>query len=726
MICGIVTFYKIICIIVFTMALPAKRILISDLCETLDAYMSKAQVEGVYQAYILAATAHDGQYRQSGEAYVFHPINVAMILADLELDYHCIVAAMLHDCIEDTTLTKEDIVQSFGEEVAHIVNGVSKLTGLEFHSNIEEQAQNFRKLFLAMATDMRVIMIKLADRLHNMRTLQSMRREKQRRIAKETAEIHAPIARRLGLNNINKELEGLCFEYIHPYRYQVLKHSINKRYGNLKHIIEKIQDEIRVRLIQEGLKGVETSGRKKTSSSIYKKMKNDHLKFSEVFDMYAFRVIVDDVAQCYQALGIIHNLYKPVPGKFKDYIALPKTNGYQSLHTVLFGPNKIYIEVQIRTKAMHFISEYGIAAHWHYKSESMNSSELANNWIDSLLDIQKHSDTSIEFLEGAKVDLFPSEVFIFTPEGQIIQLPYKSTVLDFAYAIHTNVGNKAFKAKVNQINTAFDTELKSGQTIEIITDKNAKPHPSWLKIVVTAKAKASIKENLQKESATELIRLGKHLLTNALAYQGDGSSISEEKWQIGLKNLKCNSKKDLYMKIALSEVLVSFALNKIQNKKDDKLNNRIIVKSTQDNLINCANCCYPIPGDQVDGILTSSKGLVLHRLDCGNLIHAKQKNEQWLKVDWQADKNEEFKVLIRVQIENRRGMLASIVSAISKTNVDIEHLEAEENDVSMRALKLLIRVSGLLQLDEVMYGIKSLEFVHSVVRVSDKKRLNLS
>lgn len=708
------------------MALPEKRILISDLCETLDTYMPKTQVEGVYQAYMLAATAHDGQYRQSGEAYVFHPINVAMILADLELDYHCIVAAMLHDCIEDTRLTRKDIVQSFGEEVAHIVDGVSKLTGLEFHSNIEEQAQNFRKLFLAMATDMRVIMIKLADRLHNMRTLQSMRREKQRRIAKETAEIHAPIARRLGLNSINKELEALCFEYLHPYRYQVLKRGINKRYGNLKSIIEKIQDEIRIRLGQEGLKDVETSGRRKTSSSIYKKMKNDYLKFSEVFDMYAFRVIVDDVPQCYQALGIIHNLYKPVPGKFKDYIALPKINGYQSLHTVLFGPNKIYIEVQVRTKEMHFISEYGIAAHWHYKSKTVNSSELANNWIGSLLDIQKNSGTSIEFLEGTKADLFLSEVFVFTPKGQIIQLPYKSTVLDFAYAIHTNVGNKAFKAKVNQINTAFDTELKSGQTIEIMTDKNAKPHPSWLKIVITAKAKSSIKDNLQKKSVTELMRLGEHLLTNALAYQGDGSAISEEKWQTGLKNLKCDSKEDLYMKIALSEILVSFALNKIQDKKDDKLNNRVVIKSTKDNSINCAHCCYPIPGDQVAGILTNSKGLVLHQSDCGNLIHAKQKNEQWLKVDWQADKNEEFEVLIRVQIENRRGMLASIVSAISEANVDIEHLEAEENNGSMRALKLLIRVSGLLQLDEVMYGIKSLELVHSVARVSDKKRLNLS
>jgi GTP pyrophosphokinase len=703
------------------MSSPEKRILISDLCKVLDTYMSKAQVEGVYQAYVLAAVAHDGQYRRTGEAYVFHPVNVAMILAKLKLDYHCIVAALLHDCIEDTTLTREDIVRGFNEEVAHIVDGVSKLTGLEFRSNIEQQAQNFRKLFLAMTTDMRVIMIKLADRLHNMRTLQPMKRDKQLKIAKETTEIHAPIARRLGLNSINKELEELCFEYTHPYRYQVLNREINKRYGNLKAIIEKIQDEIKFRLGQEGLANIKASGRRKTASSIYKKMKNSHLKFSEVLDMYAFRVVVDDMTQCYQALGIIHNLYKPVPGRFKDYIALPKTNGYQSLHTVLFGPSKVYIEVQIRTKEMHFISEYGIAAHWHYKSESVDTSALAGNWVGSLLDIQKNSGTSVEFLEGAKVDLFPSEVFVFTPKGQIIQLPYKSTVLDFAYAIHTNVGDRTLKAKIDQTNVGLDTELKSGQTIEIITDENAKPYPSWLKIVATTKAKTSIKDNLQEESSSKLIRLGEHLLTNALNYQGDGKPISEEKWQTCLQNLKCNSKQDLYMKIALSEILVSFVLNKIQGKEGDELNNRVRIKSTKDNSISCARCCYPIPGDKVAGILTSSKGLVLHRFDCGNLLRAKQKDEQWLEVDWQADDDEEFEVLICIQNENRRGMLASIANAIAKVNINIENLEIEENDDTMKALKLLISVSGLSQLDEAMCAIKSLEFVYSVSRVSNKK-----
>ena len=699
------------------MSLFKKRILISDLCRELEAYMPTDQVENVYQAYIVAATAHDGQYRRSGEAYVFHPISVAMILAELKLDHHCIVAALLHDCIEDTSLTQEEIVQDFGEEVAHIVQGVSKLTGLEFHSNIDKQAQNFRKLFLAMTTDMRVMMIKLADRLHNMRTLKAMSRDKQIRIAKETAEIHAPIARRLGLNSIRVELDNLCFEITHPYRYKVLIHQIKKQCGNRKKIIKHIQKEIEARLEQEGLSKVTIEGRRKQPCSIYKKMRVKKLKFSQVLDMYAFRVVVDDVAQCYQALGIIHNLYKPLPGKFKDYVALPKSNGYQSLHTVLFGPNKIFIEVQIRSEDMHFISEYGIAAHWHYKSSNKNSSELANNWLGSLLDIQKNSGTSIEFLEETKTDLFPSEVFVFTPKGEIIQLPYKSTVLDFAYAIHTSIGNRTLKAKVDQVSVPISSELRSGQTIEIITHKKAKPHPSWLQIAVTVRAKSSIKAILKEESASELIQLGEYLLTNALHYQGDEQLIDEEKWRLCLRDLKCASKEDLYMKIGLSEILVSIALNKLQSGNDNDLIKSISIGHTQGKSISFARCCYPIPGDKVAGILTSAKGLVMHRFDCGNLIHAKQKNEQWLEIDWQADDSEEFEALIRVQVENRRGMLASIANVIAKIDINIEHLEVEERDHSMKALNLVIGVVNTDQLDEAMYEIKSLEFVQQVERI---------
>ncbi|MBE8189954.1 MAG: bifunctional (p)ppGpp synthetase/guanosine-3',5'-bis(diphosphate) 3'-pyrophosphohydrolase [Candidatus Thioglobus sp.] len=698
------------------MNLFSKRILISDLCKVLDGYMPKKQVGQIYHAYIVAATAHDGQFRRSGEAYVFHPINVAMILAELKLDCYCITAALLHDCIEDTSLTQEDIVKDFGEEVAHIVQGVSKLTGLEFHSNLDKQAQNFRKLFLAMSTDMRVMMIKLADRLHNMRTLKSMDRDKQLAIAKETTEIHAPIARRLGLNNIRIELDDLCFEILYPFRHKVLMRQINKRYGNCKKIIKHIQAEIKNRFKQEGLQQVKIIGRRKQPVSIYNKMKIKQLKFSQVLDVYAFRVVVNDVSACYQALGIIHNLYKPLPGKFKDYVALPKSNGYQSLHTVLFGANNIFIEVQIRSEDMDFISEYGIAAHWHYKSDDSNPKELANNWLGSLLEIQQNSGTSLEFLEETKTDLFASEVFVFTPQGEIIQLPFGATVLDFAYAIHTNVGNRTLKAKIDKLDCQLATELKSGQTIEIITDKKAKPHPSWLQITVTAKAKSSIKAKLKEESGDELIQLGEYLLNNALDYSGCGN-ISKDKWQGCLSDLKCDSKEDLYMKIGLSEVLVSLVLNKLISKDGSRAIKSINIKQTKGKAISVAHCCYPLPGDKVAGILTTTKGLVIHRFDCGNLIHAKQKHEQWLGINWEADEGEEFEVLIKVEADNRRGILASIANTIAKIGINIEHLAVDEKDNSKKVLNLVIVVADISKLDEVLYAISGLEFIHSVKRV---------
>ncbi|ALE51787.1 (p)ppGpp synthetase [Candidatus Thioglobus autotrophicus] len=694
------------------------RILISDLCEVLELYMPKSQVEGVYQAYVVAATAHDGQYRKSGEAYVFHPLSVAMILAELQLDYYCIVAALLHDCIEDTSVTYEEIKYDFGYEIAHIVEGVSKLTGLEFHTTVDKQAQNFRKLFLAMSDDMRVMVIKLADRLHNMRTLGSMRRDKQLRIAKETVEIHAPIARRLGLNSIRVELDNLCFAIIHPFRHKVLVSQIKKQCGNRAKVIKHIQEQLNNRLVQEGLPEVEIGGRRKQPCSIYKKMKNKQLKFTQVLDMYAFRVIVKDVAQCYQALGIIHNLYKPLPGKFKDYVALPKSNGYQSLHTILFGPNKIFIEVQIRSEDMHFVSEYGIAAHWHYKSDSDNDSELANNWLGSLLDIQQNSGTSVEFLEETKNDLFPSEVFVFTPGGDIMQLPYRSTVLDFAYMVHTNIGHKTIKAKIDQVSAPISARLHSGQTVEVITDEQAKPHPSWLQMAVTAKAKSAIKAYLKSQSASELIQLGEYLLSNALDYLTiDMVSISAEKWQTCLDELGCNSLEELHLGIGLSEILVSVVLNKLQYDNDKYAVQNIRISSTRDKAISFAHCCYPIPGDKVSGILTTSKGLVMHRSDCANLVRLKSKQAQWLSIDWQSDESESFDVKVAVDVDNQRGTLASIANMISKLESNIEHIEVQEKDNSIKSLDLVISVVDSKHLYEITQSLKTLKFIQSVRRI---------
>jgi len=694
------------------------RILISDLCEVLELYMSKSQVEGVYQAYVVAATAHDGQYRKSGEAYVFHPLSVAMILAELQLDYYCIVAALLHDCIEDTSVTYEEINYDFGYEIAHIVEGVSKLTGLEFHTTVDKQAQNFRKLFLAMSDDMRVMVIKLADRLHNMRTLDSMRRDKQLRIAKETVEIHAPIARRLGLNSIRVELDNLCFAIIHPFRHKVLASQIKKQCGNRTKVIKHIQEQLDNRLVQEELPGVEISGRQKQPCSIYKKMKNKRLKFNQVLDMYAFRVIVKDVAQCYQALGVIHNLYKPLPGKFKDYVALPKSNGYQSLHTILFGPNKIFIEVQIRSEDMHFVSEYGIAAHWHYKSDSDNDSELASNWLGSLLDIQQNSGTSVEFLEETKNDLFPSEVFVFTPEGDIMQLPYRATVLDFAYMVHTNIGNKTVKAKIDQVSAPISTRLRSGQTVEIVTDEHAKPHPSWLQMSVTAKAKAAIKIYLKTQSASELIQLGEYLLSNALDYLTvDVESISTKKWQTCLNELACDSLEDMHLKIGLSEILVSVVLNKLQYDDDQYSAQSVRISSTRDKAISFAHCCYPIPGDKVSGILTTTKGLVMHRSDCTNLVRLKSKQAQWMAVDWQPERGESFDVKITVDVDNQRGTLASIANMVSKLESNIEHIEVQEKDNSIKSLDLVISVTSSHHLYEITQALETLKFIQEVRRI---------
>jgi len=698
------------------MKLFEKRILISDLCNVLDSYMPNNEVEIVYQAYMVAASAHDGQYRKSGEAYVFHPINVAMILAELQLDYACIVAALLHDCIEDTTLTQDEISKDFGNDVANIVEGVSKITGLKFNSVTDKQAQNFRKLILAMTSDMRVMVIKLADRLHNMRTLDSMPKEKQLRIAKETYEIHAPLSRRLGLNSIRTELDNLCFKYIHPFKYKVITNKIRRQKGSKRKLIKHIEKSIKKRFINDGLSNIEVSGRRKQPSSIYNKMKLKGLKFSQVLDMFAFRVIVKDVSQCYQALGIVHNLYKPLPGKFKDYIALPKSNGYQSLHTVLFGPDKVLIEVQVRSIDMHFISEYGIAAHWHYKNQKGDTPELAANWLGSLLDIQKKSGTSVDFLEQTKTDLFPSEVFVFTPKGEIIQLPYKSTVVDFAYAVHTSVGNHTVKAKVDQSNVPLSTEIRSGQTIEIITSKKAKPHSSWLQTVVTAKAKSSIKAQLKKDSASELMQLGDYLLNNALSYQGvDENKITKDVWRKCLVDLKCGSKSELYMKIGLSEILISVVLNKLQSG-DKKIVEKIHINKTRGKAISFAHCCYPIPGDRVAAILTTSKGLVVHRFECKNLQRDKGKNAQWLEVDWNADSSEEFETTVIIKVDNRRGALASIANVVANMGINIENLDIEEQNNSMKSLNFVVTVSNIIKLDKVFLELQKFDFVRSVER----------
>ncbi len=693
-----------------------KKPQIEDLTSVLKDYLTDNEIVLVENAYKLAERAHAGQFRKSGESYIHHPLSVALILAELKLDYYCIVAAILHDCIEDTSVTKKEVEQEFGTQVAHIVEGVSKLTNLEFTSSSQKQAKNFQKLVFAMSKDMRVMIIKLADRLHNMRTLESMSDEKKIQKAKETSEIHAPIARRLGLHSIRVELDDLCFQTLHPRRYLILKRKIKKQYGNQKKAIALIQNEIENRLKLEGINSV-VEGRQKQPFSVYKKMKNKSLKFSEVLDMHAFRVVVDNTSACYEALGHLHSLYKPLPLKFKDYIAAPKPNGYQSIHTVLLGPRKMFIEVQIRSQEMHFISEYGIAAHWHYKSTDKPSEKLAQNWLGSLLDIQQNSDSSIDFLESTKADLFPDEVFVFTPAGKIIQLPQRATVLDFSYAVHTNVGKKTQKATINGNEADLTTELKSGQTVEIITSRLVKPKPNWLDMVITSKAKTAIKAQLRENSKTELSKLGKHLISDALNYQKINiNDISKEKWKECLKELHCSNFQDLYIKVGLSEIFVAVVVNKLLKDISKETINTITINKTQGMAINFARCCYPIPGDEVTGVLTIAKGMVMHRSNCANLTHIKEKNEQWMEIDWKSDDNEVFEVSISCLVENRSGTLATIANILANLGVNIENIEQRNKPNSKALIDMVIVVANIIQLNSILDKLKGVPHIVSASR----------
>jgi len=690
---------------------------ISYLCSVLEEYLSKEEIDLVKEAHRIAEKAHSGQYRKSGEPYINHPLSVALILAELKLDYFCIVAAILHDCIEDTSVTKDDVKNRFGDQVAHIVEGVSKLTNLEFTSSTQKQAQNFQKLILAMSKDMRVMIIKLADRLHNMRTIDSMSEEKRILKAKETSELHAPIARRLGLHSIGVELDDLCFKTLHPRKHVVIERKIKKQYGNQKKTINLIKTEIENRLKFEQINAT-VEGRQKMPSSIYNKMKVKSRKFSEVLDMHAFRVIVENTNFCYQALGHIHSLYKPIPLKFKDYISAPKPNGYQSLHTILIGPRNMFIEVQIRSQEMDFISEYGIAAHWHYKNTGKPTTKLARNWIGSLLDIQQNTDTSIDFLESTKSDLFSDEVFVFTPAGKIIQLPLRATVLDFAYAVHTNIGKKAQKATINGNEAELSTRLKSGQTVEILTGRFVKPKPGWLDFVVTSKAKTAIKAHLKDNSKTELARLGKLLISDALKFQKIKiNDVPIDKWNKCFKELNCLDFQDLYIKVGLSEIFVAVVVNKLLQDINNETKNTLSIGQTKGMAINFAHCCYPIPGDEVTGVLTSIRGLVLHRSNCTQLDHIKEKNSQWMEVDWQSDNNEQFEVGISCLVENRSGRLAAIANTLANLGVNIENIEQQRRPDSTRLFHIVVVVKNIIELNNVLDKLNNLPHLISAGRL---------
>ncbi len=701
----------------------------------LDEYLEQDQVTEIYQAYLFSAEAHEGQHRVSGEAYIFHPLSVAQILTEMRMDHRSIIAALLHDVIEDTEHGIDTIKKKFGEEVATLVDGVSKLTHIKFESKAEAQAENFRKMMLAMVEDIRVILIKLADRLHNMRTLGVMRPDKRRRIALETLEIYAPIANRLGMNQMRLELEDLGFKAMYPMRSRILKENVRKARGNRKELINKLEQSIHTRLDELKLPG-EIIGRQKHLYSIYKKMHDKKLSFSEVMDVYAIRIIVDSVDMCYRMLGAIHNLFTPVPGKFKDYIAIPKANGYQSLHTVLYTQYGVAIEVQIRTEDMNRVAEAGIAAHWLYKSgfevTGNNAQVRAREWLRGVLEIQQHAGNSMEFLENVKIDLFPDEVYVFTPSGDILVLPRGATAIDFAYAVHTDVGNQCVAVKINRRLMPLRTELYNGQTIEVITAPGAQANPSWLEFVKTAKARTNIRALLKNLQFDESVELGRRLLNRNLeAFGSSLEKISDSAIANALKEFNFQNFNDLCAEVGIGNhipMMVARALvgsgEALENADKKKGASKrqasgrpLAIQGTEGAVVSFAKCCLPIPGDNIIGFISAGRGIVVHSQACKNLSDFKSKPEKWIDVEWEPDLERDFSTYIRLMVRNQRGVLATIAAIISDLKSNILNVDIEERDGIHSSMTLTVEVKDRKHLARIMRRLKAIGMVDRIHRI---------
>lgn len=704
--------------------------LVRRLCSTLSGYLDKDQVDACVRAYEFGAKAHSGQFRKSGEAYICHPVAVAISLAEIRMDANCIVAAILHDVIEDTGVSKQELAKAFNPEVAELVDAVTKLTKIDSKSHAETQAENVRKMFLAMGKDLRVIMVKLADRLHNMQTLGAMPAEAKRRIARETLDIYAPIANRLGMNNIRHKLELLSFQAMYPRRYNILDNALKKARGNRRKIIDVIESTLKNRISQASLV-CEVSGREKNLYSIYQKMLHKKVSLNDVFDVYAFRIFCDSVDDCYRILGIVHNLYKPIPGKFKDYIALPKANGYQSLHTILIGPFGFPIEIQIRTHEMHRMAESGIAAHWLYKSDDDKNDKFqdrANEWLRDLLEIQQTAGDSLEFIDNLKIDLFPQEVFVFTPKGEIIKMPRGASIIDFAYAVHTDIGNACVSARVDRKLVPLQTQLENGVTVEVITAIWARPNPLWLNYVTTAKARSGIRNYLKNFKQQEAISLGRRLLDKefqAMHLQLD--AIDQSKIKALLKISGKKTLDELLEDIGLGNKMPFLIAKQLTQddihaaiRLDDKEQNQrapLVIKGTEGMVITLAKCCRPIPGDSIIGFFNPGKGIVVHHHDCRNSNDVRKKQTSWLDVEWSQDTTGEFPAELRLEILNQRGSLATVATTISENNSNIENVTVIEQDSRVSVDLITISVKDRVHLAQIMRKLKDLPIVIKITRV---------
>lgn len=702
---------------------------IDEFAGRLKSYLNPEQVNLVRRAYYYAEQAHDGQTRRSGDPYIIHPLEVASILADMHMDHQSLMAAMLHDVIEDTGIEKQDIAGQFGDVIADLVDGVSKLTHMNFENKTLAQAENFQKMALAMAKDIRVILVKLSDRLHNMRTLGVLRPDKRRRIAKETLDIYVPIANRLGMHTLRIELEDLGFFAMYPMRARLIRQAVRNARGNRKDLVSQVQQAIAARLEEEGLKG-RVVGREKHLYSIYSKMKNQSKSFDDIMDMFAFRIIVDKVDSCYRALGIVHNFYKPIPGRFKDYIAIPKANGYQSLHTTLFGMHGVPIEIQIRTQEMEDMANNGIAAHWLYKSgeEALSGSHArTRQWLKGVLELQKNAGDSLEFIENVKIDLFPDEVYVFTPKGHIFELPKGATAVDYAYAVHTDVGNTCVACRINKRLASLSQPLQSGQTVEVVTAPGARPNAAWLNFVVTGKARSNIRHFLKHQRRNESIALGRRLLSKALvSFDSSLEQISEEVIRQQLSVFDLDDLDGLLEDIGLGNRM-AYIVAKIlvepgslpENKSQLDLSNSekpLSIRGSEGMVISFGKCCYPIPGDPVVGHVSSGRGIVIHTDTCPNVSEIRYNPEKVLEVEWDKDVSGEFTVELSVELEHHRGMIASLATAITAVEGNIEKISMVEQDSRCSIVQLLLSVRDRVHLAKIIKRLRVIKGVHSIIR----------
>jgi RelA/SpoT family (p)ppGpp synthetase len=689
-------------------------------------YLKPKDVARLAEAYRFSEAAHAGQTRQSGDPYISHPLAVAEILADWHLDGQTLMAALLHDVTEDTSVTKDEISDTFGRPVAELVDGVSKLDKIEFQSAEDAQAENFRKMLLAMARDVRVMLIKLADRLHNMRTLGAVPPAKRRRVARETMEIYAPIANRLGLNTLYHELQELAFTHLYPTRYKVLAKATKAARGNRREMIGRTLEATKKKLADSGIQAT-VFGREKHVYSTYRKMIEKHLSFSEVHDIFGLRVIVADVPACYLALGALHALYKPIPGKFKDYIAIPKANGYQSIHTDLIGPYGVPVEVQVRTEQMHRLAESGVASHWMYKDDADKLSELqkqTHRWLQSLLEIQHQSGDPQEFLEHVKVDLFPDEVYVFTPKGKILSLPRGATAVDFAYAVHTDIGNRCVAAKVNGELVPLRTELRNGDRVEIITASHAKPSAGWLQYVRTGKARSNIRHFLKTMQYEESASLGERLIDQALrALKSSLAEVEDAAWERVVRDSGARSREELLADLGLGKRLPAVVARRLLRKTDseeNRITGSVTIRGTEGMAVQLATCCRPIPGDSIVGSIKKGQGLVVHTSECRSIVRSrKNEPDQWIDVEWDPRTTRLFQAAINVTVENQRGVLAKVASEIAEAGSNIDSITMADDRTVFTGMHFVLEVANRQHLARVMRALRRLPDVKKLSRVKE-------